>query len=167
LVSVATSVNEVSVASAATSVTEATALKIFFINLLVAVLIYSFRKFPCLGSRHNLLEVVDVEVLLEVEVRELDVIREVEELEERRIRLDVVLVLEVLLLDVRRDELRDVGAALLGAGRAAHERAEGRRDVRGDLEDGDTRRLALLALNRRLAAAALVGELLDLRGLLL
>ena len=110
---------------------------------------------------------MDVEVLLEVEVRELDVIREVEELEERRIRLDVVLVLEVLLLDVRRDELRDVGAALLGAGRAAHERAERRRDIRGDLEDGDTRRLALLALNRRLAAAALVGELLDLRGLLL
>ena len=51
---------------------------------------------------------MDVEVLLEVEVRELVRRREVEELEESRITLDVVLVLEVLLLDVRRDELRDV-----------------------------------------------------------
>ena len=56
----------------------------------------------------RLLHVVDVEILLEVEVSELDVRREVEELEERRIRRDVVLVLEVLLLHVGRDELRDV-----------------------------------------------------------
>ena len=55
-----------------------------------------------------LLEVVDVEVLLEVEVSELVILREVEELEESRITLDVVLVLEVLLLHVGRDELRDV-----------------------------------------------------------
>lgn len=55
-----------------------------------------------------LLEVVDVEILLEVEVSELVRRREVEELEERRIRRDVVLVLEVLLLDIRRDELRHV-----------------------------------------------------------
>lgn len=60
------------------------------------------------SDRRVALEVVDVEVLLEVEVRELVRRREVEELEESRITLDVVLVLEVLLLDVRRDELRDV-----------------------------------------------------------
>ena len=119
------------------------------------------------GNRLVLLEVVDVEILLEVEVGELVLGREVEELEKRRITLDVVLVLEVLLLHVGRDELRDVGAALLGAGRAAHECAESRGDVRRNLEDGDTGRLALLTLNRRLAAAALVGELLDTSGLLL
>jgi len=55
-----------------------------------------------------LLEVVDVEILLEVEVCELVLGREVEELEEGRIRRDVVLVLEVLLLDIGRDELRDI-----------------------------------------------------------
>lgn len=60
------------------------------------------------SDRRVALEVMDVEVLLEVEVRELVRRREVEELEESRITLDVVLVLEVLLLDVRRDELRDV-----------------------------------------------------------
>jgi len=54
------------------------------------------------------LEVVDIEILLEVEVCELVLRLEVEELEESRITLDVVLVLEVLLLDIRRDELRDV-----------------------------------------------------------
>ena len=51
---------------------------------------------------------MDVEILLEVEVGELVLGREVEELEKRRITLDVVLVLEVLLLHVGRDELRDV-----------------------------------------------------------
>ena len=110
---------------------------------------------------------MDVEILLEVEVGELVLCREVEELEERGITLDVVLVLEILLLHVGRDELRDVGAALLGAGRATHECAESRGDVRGNLEDGDASRLALLALNRRLAAAALVGKLLDTSRLLL
>ncbi len=65
------------------------------------------------GDGLVLLEVVDIEILLEVEVCELVLGREVEELEERRIRRDVVLVLEVLLLDIRRDELRHVGAALL------------------------------------------------------
>ena len=59
-------------------------------------------------DRRISLDVVDVEVLLEVEVRELVLRLEVEELEESRITLDVVLVLEVLLLHVRRDELRDV-----------------------------------------------------------
>ena len=65
--------------------------------------------YSCLRSYRRLsLDVVDIEVLLEVEVRELVLGLEVEELEESRITLDVVLVLEVLLLHVRRDELRDV-----------------------------------------------------------
>ena len=61
------------------------------------------------------LEVVAVEVALEVEIREDVRISDTEERLELRIRLDRVLVLEVLLLHVRRDSLRDVGAALLGA----------------------------------------------------
>ncbi len=51
---------------------------------------------------------MDIEILLEVEVCELVLSSEVEELEEWRIGRDVVLVLEVLLLDVCRDELRHV-----------------------------------------------------------
>jgi len=109
---------------------------------------------------------VDVQVLLEVEVCELVLLVEVQELEELRIGVDVVLVLQVVLLHVARDELRHIGAGLLGTGGAAHEGAERRGDVGGDLEDAHTRRLALLALHH-LAAAALVGELLHARGLLL
>jgi len=78
-----------------------------------------------------------------------------------------VLVLQVLLLHVARDELGHVATALLAAGRAAHEGAQGRGDVRGNLEDAHAGRLALLTLHRRLAAATLVSQLLDLGGLLL
>jgi hypothetical protein len=60
------------------------------------------------SDRRIALEVVDIEILLEVEVCELVLRLEVEKLEESRITLDVVLVLEVLLLHVGRDELRDV-----------------------------------------------------------
>jgi len=105
---------------------------------------------------------VRVEVLLEVEVGQLVLRLEAEESQELRIRVDVALVHQVVLLDVARDELRDVRAALRGAGRAAEERAERRRDRRRHLEEADARRLALLALRRRLAATALVGNLLNL-----
>jgi len=119
------------------------------------------------GHRRLLrLDVVHVQILLEVEVSELVLLLEVQQLQQRRIAVDVVLVLQVVLLHVVRDELRYVGAALLAAGRATHEGAEGRRDVGGDLEDGDARRLALLALHH-LATAALVGYLLQLGRLLL
>jgi len=118
------------------------------------------------GSRLLSLDVVHVQVLLQVEVRELVLLLEVQQLQQRGVTVDVVLVLQVLLLHVRRDELRHVGAGLLGAGGATHEGAQGRGDVGGDLEDGDARRLALLALYH-LAAAALVGHLLQLGRLLL
>ena len=61
-----------------------------------------------LGRRNRRLEVVAVEVLLEVEVREDLVILDTEEGLELRIRLDRVLVLEVVRLDVRRDRLRHI-----------------------------------------------------------
>ena len=66
------------------------------------------RRGRLTSDRRVALEVVDIEILLEVEVCELVLRLEVEELEESRITLDVVLVLEVLLLHIRRDELRDV-----------------------------------------------------------
>jgi len=65
------------------------------------------------------LEVVAVEVALEVEVGEHIALRHTEKRLELGIRLDGVLLLEVLLLHVGRDGLRDVGAGLLGARRAA------------------------------------------------
>ena len=102
-----------------------------------------------------------VEVALEVEVREVVRIREAEQLLERGIRLDVVLVLQVLLLHVVVDLARHVGAGDQRALRLAEEDAELIRDLRGDLEDGRTTRLgALLAL--RLDAAATLARILDL-----
>ena len=102
-----------------------------------------------------------VEVALEVEVREVVRIREAEQLLERGIRLDVVLVLQVLLLHVVVDLARHVGAGDQRALRLAEEDAELIRDLRGDLEDGRTARLgALLAL--RLDAAATLARILDL-----
>jgi len=104
---------------------------------------------------------VGVEVALEVEVREVVRIREAEQLLERGIRLDVVLVLQVLLLHVVVDLARHVGAGDQRALRLAEEDAELIRDLRGDLEDGRTTRLgALLAL--RLDAAAALARILDL-----
>lgn len=119
-----------------------------------------------LGRRRDLLDldVVLVQVLLEVEVRERLALRDAEELLEGGIRLDVVLVLQALLLDVRRDGLRDVGAAHLAALRLGEEGAEVIAERRRHLEDGQARRLGdtvLIQLGR--AALALAG-ILDLAG---
>ena len=121
-----------------------------------------YRRLLRLRRRRRRLEVVRVEVLLEVEVRQLVALLEAEQREQLGVGVDITLVHEVVLLDVARDELRDVRAALERTGGAAEERAELRGDARRHLEEADTRRLALLALNRRLAAAALVGDLLHL-----
>ena len=61
-----------------------------------------------LSRRDRRLEVVAVEVLLEVEIREDLIILDTEEGLELRVRLDRVLVLEVVRLDVRRDRLRHI-----------------------------------------------------------
>jgi len=105
-----------------------------------------------------------IQVLLEVEVRERLALGDAKELLEGGIRLDVVLVLEALLLDVRRNGLRDVGAAHLAALRLGKEGAEVIAERRGHLEDGQARRLGdtiLIQLGR--AALALAG-ILDLTG---
>ena len=116
-----------------------------------------------LNLRH--LDVVLVEVALEVEVGQALRVRNAQQLLERGIRLDVVLVLEALLLDVGRHRLGDVGAAHLAALRLAEEDAEVIAQLRGDLEDaeaGRLRRTVLIELRRR-AALALAG-ILDLAG---
>jgi len=115
-------------------------------------------------SLHHL-NVVLVEVALEVEVREALRVSNAEELLERGIRLDVVLVLEALLLDVGRDGLGDIGAAHLAALGLAKEDAEVIAQLRGDLEDAEAGRLrntVLIELRGR-AALALAG-ILDLTG---
>ena len=117
-----------------------------------------------LSRRYNnlrLLDVVGVEVALEVEVREVVRIREAEQLLERGIRLDVVLVLQVLLLHVVVDLAGHVGAGDQSALGLAEEDAELLSDLRGDLEDGRTARLgALLTLD--LDATATLARILDL-----
>ena len=127
----------------------------------------AFRsRLDCLRSRRRLLEVVHVQVLLEVEVRQLVLLGQAQQLQELRIRVNIVLVLQVVVAHVLGDELRDVRAALQAARGAAHERAQLGRQASGHLEDAHARRLARLALHH-LAAAALVGQLLHLRSLLL
>ena len=128
--------------------------------------LYFYVFILCLSRRNSrdnlgLLDVVGIEVALEVEVREVVRIGEAEELLERRIRLDVVLVLEVLLLHVVVDLTRHVGAGDEGALGLAKEHAELISDLRGDLEDRGTAGLgALLALS--LDAAAALARILDL-----
>ena len=85
-----------------------------------------------------------VEVTLEVEVGELVRLRHLEELAEGGIRRDVVLVLEVLLLHVVVDLLRDVGAADQRARGVTEELVQLIRDLRGDLEDARATRLGTL-----------------------
>ena len=104
-----------------------------------------------------------VEVALEVEVGETLRVSNAEELLERGIRLDVVLVLETLLLDVGRHGLGDIGAAHLAALGLAKEDAEVITELGGDLEDAEAGRLgsAVLIKLGRGAALALAG-ILDL-----
>ncbi len=106
-----------------------------------------------------------VEVALEVEVGEALSVGNAEELLERSIRLDVVLVLEALLLDVGRHRLGDIGAAHLAALGLAKEDAEVIAELRGDLEDAEAGRLrnAILIELRGRATLALA-SILDLTG---
>jgi len=104
---------------------------------------------------------VAVEVLLEVEVRELVALRDGEELLERGIGGDGVLRLEVLLLHVVVDKLRDLRAGEERAIGLREELAELIRHLDGALEDGGDAGLRLSALLDLHAALALAG-ILDL-----
>jgi len=102
-----------------------------------------------------------VEVALEVEVGQLLALRDAEELLERGIRLDVVLVLQVVLLDVVIHRLRDLRAGHQGALGLRQERAQLLRDLRGALEDGRGT-LDLDAVLIDLDAALALARILDL-----
>jgi len=123
-------------------------------------------SFACLSLRscHDRLHVVAVEVALEVEVRQLVAIRDGQELLERRIRLDVVLVLELVLLHVVVDTLRDLRAAHQSALGLHEEGTELIRDLNGALEDGGRARLGirtLLGLNPATALASILNLAVD------
>ena len=117
------------------------------------------------GISLDYLDVVLVEVALEVEVGEALRVSNAKELLERGIRLDVVLVLEALLLDVGGDRLGDIGAAHLAALRLAEEDAEVIAELGGNLEDAEAGRLrnTVLIELRGGATLALAG-ILDLTG---
>lgn len=87
-----------------------------------------------------------LEVRLEVEVRDLILVRNTEELRELRVGDDTALevgVKAVVRLDLRRDELRDIRLRLEALDRETHERRELIRD-RADLEEGVVRTARLL-----------------------
>ncbi len=102
-----------------------------------------------------------VEVALEVEVGQLLALRHAEELLERRIRLDVVLVLQALLLHVVVHRLGDLGARHLRALGLAKERAQLLRDLGRALEDRG-RTLDLHTVLIELGLALALASILDL-----
>ncbi len=102
---------------------------------------------------------MSIEVALEVEVGEVVSIREAEELLEGGIRLDVVLVLEGVLLDVLVDLTSHIRAGDEGTLGLTEEGAELISDLGGNLEDGRTTLGALFALS--LHAAAALASILD------
>ena len=114
-----------------------------------------------LGSGGRRLQVVAVQVTLQVEVRQHVALRHAQKTLQLAVRLDGVLLLQILLLHVGSDGLRDVGAALLGAIAHTQERAQVVRQSRGDLKDRRLPGLHLLTLHGLLGlAAALVSLLL-------
>ena len=119
----------------------------------------------CSGGR-DVLHVVHIQELLEVEVGQLVSGRDTQQSTQLGIRVDVVLVLQVVLLHIGGHILGHVGAALLGTGGAVHEGTQLRRDLHGHLEDRHASRLGGITLHG-LATTTLVGHLLDLTRLLL
>ena len=103
-----------------------------------------------------------VEEALEVEVGEVLSLRDGEELTERSIGLDVVLVLEVLFLDVVVYALGDLRAAHQGALGLAEEGAELIRDLDGALEDGGSTLDGLTILRGGGRTALTLAGILDL-----
>lgn len=122
--------------------------------------------FLCSGGGRHVLHVVHVQELLQVEVGQLVRGRHTEQRTQLGIRVDVMLILQVVLLHIGGHILGHIGAALLGTSGAAHKGAQLRRDLHGDLEDGHAGRLGGVALHLG-ATAALVGHLLHLARLLL
>jgi len=132
----------------------------FFFYLLVLVLHpTSYNLHPTLYLRRGRLHVVAVEVALEVEVGELVTIGDGEELLERGIGLDVVLVLELVLLHVVVHALRHLRAAHESALGLREEGAELIRHLHGALEDGGGTGLCISTLLGLHSATALASIL--------
>ena len=114
------------------------------------------------GNDDRRLDVVVLEVLLEVEDRQIVLLREAEELAERGIRLDRLLVRQRLVLGILHYTAGDIRTADLCAGGEAEEHTELLRDLNRLGEDRGRVRLllAVSADNARLATATLLGLLL-------
>lgn len=110
-----------------------------------------------------------LEVLLEVEDGEAVRLREAEKLAERGIRLDGLLVRELVVLCILHNAARDIRAADLRARGEAKEDAEILRDLNrlGEDRRGVGLLLAISADSASLAAAATLGLLLKAGDLLL
>jgi hypothetical protein len=126
----------------------------------------AFSKFQLsyLSSRdgENSLDVVRLEVALEIEDLELIGLSKGEELAERNIGLDDLLLHETLLLSIGADGGSDLGAAHESALGLAEEHTEIIRDLRGLGEDGLL--LGLVSAIGGLAVATTLGSLLELTG---
>lgn len=106
-----------------------------------------------------------VQVLLQVQDRDLVILRHRQELAQRRIRLDLLLVHQVVGVGIGHDRLGDLRAADLRALGLTQEGAQLIGDLHGLREDA---RLGLTSLSTvRLALAAALGLLNHARGLLL
>ena len=114
----------------------------------------------CLGGGSGL-HVVAVEEALEVEVRQLLALRKLEELLQRGVGLDGVLVLQLVLVHVHIHRLRHLGAAHQGATGLAEEGAQLIRHLHGALEDGRRTGLGALGTLLRLDPAAALAGLLQ------
>ena len=104
---------------------------------------------------------MSVQVALQVEVGELVSISDGQELLQCSVRLDVVLVLQTLFLDVVVDGLGDFTAAHQSAVGLAQELAEFISDLGGALEDAGSARLCISTLFD-LAATLALASILDL-----
>jgi len=138
---------------------------LFICLLFFSSLFYFLLQFSHLrrDNRDRRLDVVTLQVALEVQDRHLLRLRALEELAESGIRVDVLLVVELVRLDVVHDTTGDVRAAHLSALRLAEEDTELIRDLLRLGEDGLLlgKRVARLIKLRDLRAATTT-RLLDL-----
>ena len=142
-------------------------ISIFFFIYLFLLCFDMLNNLRCLSNRG--LHVVTLEVLLEVEDGKAVLLREAEELTERGIRLDGLLVRELVVLCILHDATGDIRAADLSASGEAEEDAELLRDL-NRLGEDRCRVGLLLAIrtdSASLAAAAALGLLLKAGDLLL
>jgi len=125
------------------------------------------NNLQCLRNRG--LDVVTLEVLLEVEDGEAVLLREAEELAERGIRLDGLLVREVVVLCILHHAAGDIRAADLRTRSELEEDAELLRDLNrlGEDRRGVGLLLAIRTNGTSLTAAAALGLLLKAGDLLL